>query len=207
MVENPNAGEENEPDMINEYDRLKAFIEKHNNSVMHIGGIVTQAEEVVSSNGNPFGRYVIEDYSGSYKLALFGENYKNFASMLKQNMYVYISGSLQQRGAGRQYFKEKKLEDAEYEFNVTNIDIINDIQKRVLDRVTLRIPIESVTQEFVYDLTAKIQEHPGSAKLRVVIIDPARKYQVSFSSQSNSIRIDKDLYHWLKEQNIDFSIN
>ena len=48
------------------------FIAAHKNQACLLGGLITSAEQRISQKGNPYGRYTIEDYSGSYEFALFG---------------------------------------------------------------------------------------------------------------------------------------
>ena len=193
-------GEEEEPE--NRVDP-KDWIAKHENQPLHLGGIVTSAEEAVSQRGNPYGRYVIEDYSGSYKLTLFGETYRNCAPMLRPNLYVYITGIIQQRGANRPWFKPKNIEEAEYEFIAQQVDLIQDTQAKNLESLTLRIPIENVTKEFNDELSEQISAHHGSAKLKIQISDASQHNMVTFVAQSHPIRVDKDFYHWLKMKELD----
>ncbi len=197
MTENADAAE-GEAEMIDEHAKLKEFIEKYQNTPMRIGGIITSAEEVVARSGNIFGSYIIEDYSGSYKLALFGENYKNFAPMLKQNSYVYLTGQLQQRGAGQKWFKEKNTDEAEFEFMITGVDLLHEAQQKSINTLTLRLPIESLDEELVADITGICKEHSGRIKLRMQFFDESKKNAISFTSQNTSVAIDKEYYRWLK---------
>ena len=197
MTENTDAAE-GEAEMIDEHAKLKEFIEKYQNTPMRIGGIITSAEEVVARSGNIFGSYIIEDYSGSYKLALFGENYKNFAPMLKQNSYVYLTGQLQQRGAGTQWFKEKNIDEAEFEFRATGVDLLHEAQQKSINTITLRIPIDSLDEEQVAEIATVCHEHTGKIKLRVQIYDESKKNTISFNSQNTAVTIDKEFYRWLK---------
>ncbi len=202
QTENPDAAE-GEPTIIDEHERLKNFIEQYRNTPMHLGGIVTSAEEAVSSRGFPYGKYTIEDYSGSYQLALFGDSYKANASMLKQDMYVYITASLQQRGAGRQWYKEKNIDEAEWEMNVQNVDVLSNAQQRGISTLTLRIPIEQLDSEMIEDIQTVTAKHSGDIRLRIVIFDESKRNTISFTSQNRSVRIDRELYHWLRLQQLE----
>ena len=181
----------------------KEWIAKHENQTLHLGGIVTSAEEAISQKGNPYGRYVIEDYSGSYRLTIFGETYKNCAHMLKLNLYVYLTGIIQQRGANRPWFKPKNMEEAEYEFVAQQVELLKDTQDKHLEMLTLRIPIENVTKELNDELSEQISAHPGRAKLKIQISDASQHNMVTFVAQSHPIRMDKEFYHWLKLKELD----
>ena len=98
------------------------WITQHENKVFRFGGIVTSAEELTTAKGFPFGRYTIEDYTGSYQFSAFGETYQRFAALLKPNVYVYLTGVIQQRGAHMKWFKPKPTEEAEYEFALQQVN-------------------------------------------------------------------------------------
>ena len=181
----------------------KEWISKRENQPLHFGGIVASAEEAISQKGNPYGRYVIEDYTDSYKLTLFGEAYKSCAPLLKPNLYVYVTGTIQQRGANRQYFRPKPYEDAEYEFAVMNVELLKDVQAKHVETITLRIPVEQITKDFNDELTEQIKKHPGRIKVKIQVFDETKQNLITFVSQSNPISVDKDFYHWLRLQELD----
>ena len=181
----------------------KEWISKRENQPLHFGGIVASAEEAISQKGNPYGRYVIEDYTGSYKLTLFGEAYKSCAPLLKPNLYVYVTGTIQQRGANRQYFRPKPYEDAEYEFAVMNVELLKDVQAKHVETITLRIPVEQITKDFNDELTEQIKKHQGRIKVKIQVFDETKQNLITFVSQSNPISVDKDFYHWLRLQELD----
>ena len=193
-------GDEEEPEVRVD---SKKWISDHENQPMHFGGIVTSAEEAVSQKGNPYGRYVIEDYSGSYRLTLFGNTYQQCAPLLKQNLYVFITGTIQQRGANRPWFKPKPVEEAEYEFVAQQVELLKDIQAKHVESLTLRIPIEQVTKEFNDQLCEKIAANPGHINLKLQVFDELKHNLVTFVAQGHTINVSKDFYHWLKIQEMD----
>ena len=177
-----------------------AWIGEKQNQPLLLAGIITSAEEAVSQKGNPYGRYVVEDYTGSYKLTLFGPAYQQFAPMMKPSLYVMLTGTIQQKGAGRQWFKEKPVAEAEYEFIVQKIDLLKDVQDKSMESLTLQVPIEMVQPDFINELTEQCQKHPGKASLKIQVYDELRKNLICFTSQTHLVHVDHDFYHWLKQQ-------
>jgi DNA polymerase-3 subunit alpha len=176
------------------------WIQEHTDKTLHIGGIVVSSEELISQKGNPYGRYVIEDYSGSYQFSAFGETYKQYASLLKQNVYVYLTGVIQQKGAHMKWFKPKPIEDAEFEFSLQQVQLIEDAQKH-LNSLTLQIPIEQIQPDLIDELTEMTQQHAGLTPLRVNIFDETKQNLITFNA--HPIKIDSSFYHWLKMQKLD----
>jgi len=176
------------------------FLNRLINRPLHFGGIVTQAEKRTSQKGNPFGSYVIEDYSGSYKMVLFGESYKKYAPMLIPNVYVCITGQIQQRGAGMQWFREKKMEEAEYEFQVTQVDMLKEVQQKRLKAVNLEIPVANIDRALTDEIADICHKYPGPTPLKLTVFDPGRRHQVTMRVQGNGISVNHELYHWFQSK-------
>ena len=177
------------------------WIEKHAGQPLHIGGIIVAAEDRMSQKGNPWGKYTIEDYTGSYQFSLFGEAYQRFAAILRPNMYVYLSGIIQQRGAHMmKWFKPKPLEEAEYEFAVQQVQLIKEAQKD-LRSITLQIPIENVQPDLIDELMDITKQYPGETSLRLEIFDTIRQNVITFNA--SPIQMSSELYGQLKELQTD----
>ena len=180
------------------------WIASHENKVFRLGGIVTSAEELTTSKGFPFGRYTIEDYTGSYQFTLFGEEYKQYAAFLKPNIYVMVHCSIKQKGYYLKYFKPQALEDAEYTFAVQQVALIQDCQK-LLQSVTLQIPVEKVQPTFIEELADVCSHSQGETALNMVVYDDTKQNLISFNA--SPIKITPELYHWLQLQRMDSTLD
>ncbi len=192
---------------IDAYKQLKRYVEKYQNKPVRLCGLITTAEERTGRTGAPWGNYVIEDYNGSYNFALFRENYQQMAPVLKPNVYVCLTGVLQQAGKGREWFKEKQIESAEYEFQLQQVELLPEIQDRRLEKLILQIPIECVSPELTDELTEKAKQHPGKATLQIEVFDQSKQHVIQFTSQSYPVHIDKEFYHWLKVKHEEGTLN
>lgn len=176
----------------------KDFIQRYKNRTVRMGGIVTSAEEAISRKGNPYGRYVIEDYSGSYDMALFGEAYKNFAPLMKQNVYVYVTGIIQQKGANFRWFKEKNDEEAEFEFVVQKVDLLKDVQGKYLEAVEIHVSLDDITKEWIDELYTRCAQTPGNTALQLCVHHPVIcMHGLMMTSKNTRIAVNKALYRWL----------
>ncbi len=186
------------------------FIAAHKNQACLLGGLITSAEQRISQKGNPYGRYTIEDYSGSYEFALFGNAYTNFGHLLLKDLYVLVQGVVQQRGAGQKWFREGPDEKAEFEFVVQSVETLNETQKKRSEGIQIRLALEAVTPELVDELADKIKENPGQGRLHVTIFNPLNKQQVALTSRSLPIHVTPRFYKWLvrkrAEDVLDFAV-
>ena len=194
--------EENREEEEEQKEKLtpNQWLEKHAGQPLHLGGIIVAAEDRMSQKGNPWGKYTIEDYTGSYQFSLFGEIYQRFAAILRPNMYVYLTGVIQQRGAHMKWFKPKPIEEAEYEFAVQQVQQIKEAQKD-LRSITLQIPIENVQPDLIDELMDITKQYPGETSLRLEIFDTIRQNVITFNA--SPIQMSSELYGQLKELQTD----
>ena len=190
--------EENAEDEEEQKEKLtpNQWIERHAGQPLHIGGIVVAAEDRMSQKGNPWGKYTIEDYTGSYQFSAFGETYQRYAALLKPNVYVYLTGVIQQRGANMKWFKPKPVEEAEYEFSLQQVQLIKEAQKD-LRSITLQIPIENVQPDLIDELMDITKNNPGETPLRLEIFDTIKQNVITFNA--SPIGMNYELFHKLQE--------
>ncbi|MBR1564240.1 MAG: DNA polymerase III subunit alpha [Paludibacteraceae bacterium] len=174
------------------------WIEKYENKSVKIGGIITKVEKLISKNNNAYGRFTIEDYTGTYTFVVFGETYQRIAPMMIENLYAAVSGVVQQRGAGRQYFKPALPKDAEYEFSVKSIEQLQGMQEHYLKELRLKVPITNISPDFNEELVDLAKKSAGTASLTLQIFDEQHRNKLTLVSKKYKIKITKDLWHWLQ---------
>ena len=186
------------------------LIAAHKNQPCLIGGLITSAEQRISQKGNPYGRYTIEDYTGSYEFALFGNAYSRFGHLILKDLYVLVSGVVQQKGSGQKWFREAKDEEAEFEFVVQQVEMLNETQAKRTEGLNLRLSLETVTPEMIDELADIIHANPGEGRLHVTIYNPMNRQQVALTSRSLPIRVTPVLYKWLSQHRaegvLDFTV-
>lgn len=177
------------------------WIEKYQNTQYRLGGILTKAEKnLVSKAGKTYGKFTIEDYSGAYEFFMFGDAYQRLSAIMAENVYVCITGTIEQHGAGRQYFRPKPFAEADYNFNIVGVEYLHDIQPRLVKRLRLYTPIETINSEFTAELIEQCQANKGDVKLEIQIFDEIRNNQLTMSSKKYSVNISKNFYRWLTQQ-------
>ena len=186
------------------------FIAAHKNQACLIGGIITEAEQRISQKGNPYGRYTIADYSGTYQLVLFGNAYSQFAHLMLKDLYVLVTGVVQQKNAGQRWFKEASDEEAEFEFIVQRVETLNEVQDLRTEGINIRLALDRITPETIDELAEQVQANPGQIRLHVTVYNPLNRQHVALTSRSQAIHVTPLLYHWLCQQRqdavLDFSV-
>lgn len=154
------------------------MLDKLKNRDFSIAGIVTSVVLKMDKNGNPFMRFTIEDYDGSFAFMLFSKDYINFKGYAELGRFLYIKGKVTLR---------RGTED-QWEPHITSIDLLPNIREKMVKFVTLHVPADEVSDVFVKKIQKIINTHKGNSVLRISLKDTFDK--VSLDMQCKKIKIE-----------------
>jgi DNA polymerase-3 subunit alpha len=158
--------------------------------------LVSTANHRISRQGNKFGSFVLEDYSGKTEIVLFGDDYVRFNQYLLQGSAVYLVGSFRQR----QYKQE-------YEFKITSLQLAENIKRQLTKQVQLEIDARNLQKGLVDFLENNMKQHPGKSTLRVIIQEPKNQWKANLYTM-NGFELNDDLIHFLESKpEIDVSVS
>jgi DNA polymerase-3 subunit alpha len=170
-------------------------LDKLNGKEISFGGMVTAVREGQTKKGNPYTIFKIEDYSGSFEIALFSENSINYGRFARMGLSIYITARVQPRQWG----------NGEIEIKISSMSLLSDVKDKLVDKITLQIPITELNDATVNEISAMVKNNSGNALLYFNIIGEETRIQL-FSRQTK-IQVNKHLIDSLTENNIEFKIN
>lgn len=168
-------------------------LEKYKGRDLKIAGIITSVVHATTKTGNPYGSITIEDYSDSYKLTLFGKDYINFKAYFTKGYAILIAGKVQHR------FNDASKE---LELKLNSIDMLADSKAKMLKSLSVKLPIENLTKEFIKELTLVLGKHKGNADLKFMIYEPGSRVWVEMFSRNFRVDISNGLIEFLNENSI-----
>jgi len=179
---------------------------------LRIGGMVTTVRHGTSKAGNPYGILTLEDYAGAFEFALFGPNYVEYNKYMIKDLYLYINAIVQERGAD---WKFKKPSDPnlpkELELKIQKIELFNEVKDKLVDRLTLEIPLQNIDEETTTVLNEMLFKNRGTVNLFVNVYDENSPQRVKLFSRQHRLAIDAALYKHIKRLKqsgiLDFQIN
>jgi DNA polymerase-3 subunit alpha len=179
---------------------------------LRIGGMVTNFRNGTSKAGNPYGIFTLEDYAGAFEFALFGNNYVEFGKYMIKDLYLYITAIVQEKGAD---YKYKKAVDPnlpqELELKIQKIELFRDIKDKLVDKITLTIPLQQIDDEFADELSMLLLSKKGNVNLYVSVVDENSPNKIKLFSRQHRVKIDTDVYRYIKKAKeaaiLDFAIN
>ncbi|MBI1307918.1 MAG: DNA polymerase III subunit alpha [Bacteroidetes bacterium] len=167
------------------------------NQKVKVAGIVTSHQNRMSKNGKPFSIFVLEDFSGSFEFALFGDEYAKFNGYIRPNAMLFITGLIQ----------EKYYDKTQKEFKIQAVDYLQDVREKYLEKITLKFYLEQLNDDVVDRITELTKRDGGNVLLKLQISDPSDKYAIDMFSSGYRISADNDWFKTLDELDIRYSVN
>jgi len=164
-----------------------------------IAGMVTIAKQGLTKNNKNYGSIVLEDYSGNYRINLFGNDFGAYKNYLTEGYLLMIRGKVQPRTYG---------DTNELEFKISKMIFLDEARKEFCKSISLKVPINSVSDNFIEELNKYVSQKNGSVKLKFIIYDPVDNVKVDLFSRSQRVTLTNHLIDYLKTNNeIEYKIN
>lgn len=180
---------------------------------LKIGGMVTGFRHGTSKAGNPYGIFTLEDYAGAFEFALFGNNYIEFGKYMIKDLYLLITAIVQEKGADWKFKKATPADSdlpKELELKIQKIEVFSDVKDKLVDTLTLSIPIDQLDDSFVDELSDMVLNNRGNVNLYINLLDDNQPGRVKLFSRNNRMKITKDVYKRLckaREMGLEFKVN
>lgn len=173
-------------------------IENVKNRDLKIAGIVAATETKISKNGNPYCRFTLEDFTGSYGFALFGKDYLTFKPFIETpNAMLHISGRYQPRWNN----------ENEYEFRISKVDLLSDIRAKLTKFLTLELHSLDVSEKLIKEIQTVVAKYPGNTKLRIKFVDNDEGIIVGVSSSLKSVDLSNELFKDFDSIHVKYGLN
>jgi DNA polymerase-3 subunit alpha len=164
-----------------------------------IAGLVRSHTPGFTKNNKPYGTIYIEDYSDSYRLALFNLDYVTFKNFFTPGYALMIRAVVQPRQFGN---------TNELELKIKNITMLPDVREELIKSIMLRIPIGNVTTDIIDNLKRIVNNEPGKASLRFNIYDAEENINIEMFSRKQRVTVSDELLGYLASRpEIEFRLN
>ncbi|HEX2608688.1 MAG TPA: OB-fold nucleic acid binding domain-containing protein, partial [Flavisolibacter sp.] len=151
--------------------------------------LVSASNHRISRQGNKFGSFNLEDYSGKTELVLFGDDYVRYNAYLQQGQAIFIVGGFKQR-----YNK------SEFEFKVTSISLAENVKKQLTKQVQLDLDVRNIQPDIIDFLESNFKKYPGKSALKVVVSEPKSALKANLITMDSGIEMNADLIHFLENR-------
>ena len=163
-----------------------------------MGGMVTDVRRGTSKNGNPYGIVRIEDYTGSAELPFFGNDWVTWQGYLGEKTFLFIKARCQ----------AKQWKQNELEVKVTSIELLPDVKEKLVEKITIFIPLSILNKGLIAELADLTKAHPGNTQLCFKVMDKDTRMAVDLVSRPVKLNVGRELISYLKgHPDLRFQIN
>ena len=156
-------------------ENVKTAIESSRvDTTFTMAGLVASAERFTSKTGTEYGRYRIEDQSGSFEFMLFKENYMKMNHLMVPGTQLLVTGIVKER------FVKVKEEDLgkidpnapkPKELRITKIELLESIMDSTNREVKFMIYTDILDKEKTQQFINIIKEHKGKQHYSIYFVD------------------------------------
>ena len=171
----------------------------------NIAGFITSTQQMTTKTGRPWSKTVIEDYSGSYEIALFGKDHESFMSYMQLHSAIFIEGEIEEK----YYLKpEEKAQGktSPYAFKVKKIMLLGNVTDTYIKGFAISISTPMLTPEFRDRLVKMIKRNKGNVPLTMFLYDPEKKWNIEFLSRKFRVAVTAPFIEELRQLQIKYCV-
>jgi DNA polymerase-3 subunit alpha len=177
---------------------IQEVLDKKEERDISIGGVVTSIRNGFTKNNKPFGITKIEDFTGTYEVALFGDDWMRWNNFMKEDYFLYIKGRIAPR----------KFSPDLFELRVGSIELLPDVKDTLVESITIEIDLDALNDEVINELSTLLLSHPGKADLYFRIKDGEGTLNADLKSRSLKVSVQKDLINYIKSHDgLEYKVN
>ena len=191
---------------LSELDDLVTECEReHRQQKVFIAGFITSTEVKTSRTGKPFAKTTLEDFSGTYELALFGKDYETFMPYLTEHTAIFVEGEIKEAYFSKSDDKEKTT-NAPYKFRVKKISLLGNIGDALLSGFTIELSTPMVSADFRKHLMSVVKASKGTVPFSILLSDPKTQYVIEFQSRKYQVAVTADFISEIKNLGLRYKV-
>ncbi len=173
-------------------------LDKFVNMDLTLGGMVTAVRKGISKTGKPYGIVTMEDFSGAFELALFGQDWPTWGAYMDVGNTLYIKARCQPR----------QWDPSRLDFRIGQIDFLADVKDSLVEKITISVPLDALEDDTILSLNDIVKECPGNTELYFRILDPLGQMHLTMQAKATKVSVKKDLISYIESKpNLTYKIN
>lgn len=154
-----------------------------------VGGIVASVEHRMTKTGKPFGKLVLEDYSGRFEFMMWSEDYLKYKSFLMPGLFLFVEGNILRKSWG----------DQSLEFKIRNIDLLNELGLKRTKALQLKMDTAAISSEMITQIEDLCNEFSGDCPLYFRLLDNQENINLELLSRKYRVMPINDMVKKIKK--------
>lgn len=180
---------------------IESFCNVHTQNILSssrreatIAGMLTECIIKQNSKGNYFALLTLDDYHGSLKFSLFGEDFLKHKHLLETGKLLFLTGNV-----GMRYNNKEILE-----FRPQTINLLEGIREKMAKGIHLKLEQRNINEPLVNELETCIKQYPGRAFVKISIIDDEAQISIPTFSKQYRVQLHNELFTSLNKLHLEF---
>jgi len=136
-------------------------------------GIVTNKLDLLTKKGEPWCRFTLEDYSGSYEFRLFSKDYIRFKALIDKDYFLNVRGVI----------KKGFSEPPQPRMEILHIQHLSHAHTGIVKSLELEVSQENVNEKLISVIKSALEDYPGSTPIQLHIADQEAQQRVQLASE------------------------
>ncbi len=153
-------------------DDVRNDLAKYKGQQITFAGMITSSDQKMSKNGDPFGTFTIEDFSGNINLVLFSESYLKRKHMLELGNNIFITAIIE----------ERRFQPGSLQIKIVDIFLLSETMEKLAKSIILDIVASTITDEVSEDIINLTKTYIGSTPLQLRLFDPEKNMNILLRS-------------------------
>ena len=180
--------------------------QKKSNATVCFAGIVVDFKQGATRNGSPLLRATIEDFDGSYEIALFGKDCEAWLPLLSLHSEVFVEAEIKEK-----YFikpeERAQGKTVPYGLRIKKVSMLGNVNESMLKTFAINLTTPQINESFRRNLVKLLKENKGKTELSMYLYDPKTRYNVEFKSRKFQVAVTNDLIYGLRDLGITYTVN
>ncbi len=177
---------------LKEYNAMEAAVAEGkapHSRTMRLAGMISDVAHRTTKTGKLFGTFQLEDYHGSARFVLWGEDYVRFKQYLEKEQIVMVEG----------YFRDR-FNSGKFEFQVNRMCLLDSVKPMMTRQLNVEINVEAVDEELVEFMEQNLRDNPGNTQLRIHVVDPEGQERYMLQTEGPGLKMNDELVHYLQNK-------
>ena len=151
-------------------------------------GLVSSAEERMTKAGDPWGKMLIEDQTGSYEWALFREDYLKWRPFFSKDLILHVKAVIDKR-----VFRNKEChETVRLNLVPQQIKLLSKVAEEMVDGLEVNLPLDVLNSQRIEKLKAFMSQNQGSKRVVVKLVDVQARHDLHLVVKGSGLNINNE---------------
>lgn len=178
---------------VSELDDLSSMRERD----FTVAGMVTSAQYLTTKTGKPYGRFTVEDFSGSHTFTLWSKDWETFHSFCFEQNSILIKGRVQM----------SRFRPGEMEIVIKSMKSLAEVMESDIRELVVTVPVQELSTAFITELSSTAADSKGPVSLLFHIFDPESGVKVALRTRTPKIELNAQVVGLLDDYGFKYRIN